>query len=128
VTYLLDTHVLLWALQDDPRLSRRIREILLKGQDRLLWSAASTWELSIKASLGRIRFAKPLSEYLPMKLAAEGIETLHISSDHAARTETLPLHHRDPFDRLLVAQAQLEDATLITSDVRMREYEIEIAW
>lgn len=126
--YLLDTHAFLWGLQDDPRLSPRVRSLLLAGEHALLWSAASTWELAIKCSLGRVRFAAPLAAYLPGKLSAEGIEELPITSDHAARTEALPWHHRDPFDRLLVAQAQAERVPIITADPQIARYEVEVFW
>ncbi|MES1208284.1 MAG: type II toxin-antitoxin system VapC family toxin [Pseudomonadota bacterium] len=125
---MLDTHILLWALKDDARLSRRTRTLLRGETHTLLWSAASTWELAIKASLRRIQFVAPLSTYLPDKLASEGVETLPVTSQHAAATESLPLHHRDPFDRLLIAQAQIEDVPIVTADKAFRRYDVEIVF
>jgi PIN domain nuclease of toxin-antitoxin system len=123
---LLDTHVFLWALKDDPRLSKRVRTILRDDTHELFWSAASTWELAIKASLRRIQFVMPLATYLPQKLAAEGLQPLSVSSEHAAATESLPLHHRDPFDRLLIAQAQIEDLTIVSADKALRRYDVDV--
>jgi PIN domain nuclease of toxin-antitoxin system len=128
VTLLLDTHVLLWALADDPRLSRKARTLLLDDAHTLLWSAASTWELAIKASLKRIHFNSPLAEYLPQKLESEGIGSLPITTHHAAAVESLPRHHHDPFDRLLVAQAVVEGVVLLSADKIMRRYDVEVVW
>ena len=126
--YLLDTHVLLWGLADDPRLSKRVRTLLLDDENTLYFSAASTWELAVKCSLGRLRFSAPLETYLPSKLASEGIEPLSVSTEHAARTERLPWHHRDPFDRLLIAQAQIESLDLVSSDKALRGYDVKLVW
>jgi PIN domain nuclease of toxin-antitoxin system len=128
VSYLLDTHVLLWGLMDDARLSKKARSILLDDDRALYFSAASAWEIAIKASLGRLRFSAPLEQYLPTRLATEGIEPLPISIAHAARTEALPWHHRDPFDRLLVAQAQIEGLDLLSSDRALRQYDVKVVW
>lgn len=125
---LLDTHVLLWALADDPRLSSRARALVLDDAHTLIWSAASTWELAIKAGLGRIRFTRPLAEYLPQTLEAEGIESLSISTSHAAAVEALPRHHADPFDRLLIAQASVEKLALLSADKVLRRYPVEVIW
>ena len=126
--FLLDTHVLLWALADDRRLSKRARAILVDDLHTLLWSAASTWELAIKASLKRIRFASPLVDYLPEKLESEGLVSLPITTAHAAAVELLPRHHQDPFDRLLVAQARAESVALLSADKVMKRYDLEVVW
>jgi PIN domain nuclease of toxin-antitoxin system len=128
VSFLLDTHVLLWGLADDPRLSKKSRAILLDDENVLYFSAASTWEMAIKTSLGRLKFSTTLESYLPTKLASEGIEPLPITTEHAARTETLPWHHRDPFDRLLIAQAQIEGLDIVSSDKALRRYDVKIVW
>jgi PIN domain nuclease of toxin-antitoxin system len=128
VKVLLDTHVLLWALADDPRLSKKARAILLDDAHTLLWSAASTWELAIKVALKRIHFAAPVAEYLPAKLESEGIESLSITTAHASAVESLPLHHHDPFDRLLIAQARIEDVALISADKIIKRYDLEVIW
>jgi PIN domain nuclease of toxin-antitoxin system len=126
--FLLDTHVLLWELADERRLSRRARAIIVDDLHTLLWSAASTWELAIKASLKRIRFASPLVDYLPEKLESEGLVSLPIATAHAAAVELLPRHHQDPFDRLLVAQARAESVALLSADKVMKRYDLEVVW
>lgn len=125
---LLDTHVLLWALRDDPRLSKKARAILLDDAHALFWSAASTWELAIKASLKRIRFASPLVEYLPAKLESEGVEPLSVTTAHAGAVESLPFHHHDPFDRLLIAQARVEGLSLLSADKVVGRYDVDVIW
>jgi PIN domain nuclease of toxin-antitoxin system len=128
VTHLLDTHVLIWWIAEDDRLSARAREVLSDRRNRLLWSAASTWELSIKASLGKVKFPEPVGTFVERRLAQQGIEVLQISHAHAAAVQELPLHHRDPFDRLLVAQARTERVRLLTGDSWVPAYEVDATW
>lgn len=128
MTYLLDTHVLIWWIADDERLSGRAREILSDRGNRLLWSAASTWELAIKASLGKLKLPDPVGAFVDRRLAQHAIDVLQISHSHAAVVEELPFHHRDPFDRLLVAQAKSEQVRLLTGDPWVRAYGLDVAW
>jgi PIN domain nuclease of toxin-antitoxin system len=128
VRFLLDTHVLLWALADDPRLSGKARALIQEDANTLLWSAASTWELAIKAGLKRIHFREPLAAYLPRTLESEGIESLPVTTAHAAAVESLPRHHADPFDRLLIAQTKVEGVALLSADRIMRRYGVEVVW
>ena len=118
---LLDTHVALWALIDSPRLSEKARELILSPRATVWVSAASVWEIAIKHSLGRgdmpISGADALSYFLEA-----GYRILPIEAEHAAAVETLPPHHQDPFDRLLVAQALVEPMRLLTHDVQVLRY------
>lgn len=125
---LLDTHALLWWLEDSPRLSTRARELMARGGNELLWSAASSWELAIKASLGRIRTPAPVGRFVGRVVREEALSVLPIQQSHALRVAELPLHHRDPFDRLLVAQAQLERVPLLSVDEDLARYEVEVLW
>lgn len=125
---LLDTHVLLWWLRGDNRLSPRVRHLLTDGRNDLFWSAASSWELAIKVSLGRIRFPGPLHAYLPQTLREQRLTPLTIEHSHTFAVAELPMHHRDPFDRLLVAQAQIEGLPLITADSKLKAYAVELLW
>lgn len=118
--YLLDTHVLLWWLGDSARLSPRVRDVLADGTQRLVWSAASTWELAIKFKLGKLSLPDPLETMIPRVLAEQGLSSLPVEQSHAARVAGLPFHHRDPFDRLLISQAQLEALTLLSVDSGLR--------
>lgn len=112
---LLDTHVALWALTDDPRLSANARALILEPTHRIAVSAASVWEIAIKHALGRGDM--PISGGTALGwFRASGYDLLPVTAEHAAAVEELPLHHRDPFDRLLVAQAQTEPMRLLTRD------------
>jgi PIN domain nuclease of toxin-antitoxin system len=118
---LLDTHVLLWWLADDPALSKPARA-LIASEPEVFASAASAWEIAIKRALGKLEAPEDL---LPA-LEAEGIRRLPIDFEHAAVAGTLPRHHDDPFDRMLVAQAQREGLTLLTSDDRISQYAVTV--
>ncbi|MDR6635369.1 PIN domain nuclease of toxin-antitoxin system [Phyllobacterium sp. 1468] len=117
--YLIDTHVLLWAVSDDPRLSIQQREILHQGDD-LVVSAVSIWEIAIKRALGKLILNGDIVDVVKSR----NIPFLAIDERHAARTEHLGNHHRDPFDRLLIAQAQVESLTILTSDTIFRRYDV----
>jgi PIN domain nuclease of toxin-antitoxin system len=126
VRLLLDTHVLIWWLGGDERLRRKTRNLLSSPDHELLWSAASTWELAIKIRLGRFRLEEPLQQFVLRVISSQGLTPLPVDHAHAARVADLPQHHRDPFDRLLVAQAMVEGVTLLTADPRLSAYDIEI--
>lgn len=118
---LLDTHLLLWAAAEPKRLSRRARTLIDDLDNQLLFSAASLWEVSIKRGLGREDF-KVDARLLRRGLLDNGYSELPIMSDHVAATENLPLIHKDPFDRILVAQAAVEGITLLTVDTLLSQY------
>jgi PIN domain nuclease of toxin-antitoxin system len=125
VRVLLDTHVLLWWLHDSARLRSETRALLASSGNELLWSAASTWELAIKAGLGRVQFKEPLRDFVVRICAEQSLVPLPIQHAHAARVVDLPLLHRDPFDRLLVAQAAVEGVPFVTADAQLSGYGIE---
>ena len=113
--YLLDTHVLLWVLFSPERIPERVRERLIDPYFEVYFSAASVWEIAIKAQIGRLKLTLDLNAIVE---AAEdsGFEPLAIRTEHATKIIDLPLYHRDPFDRILVAQAIVEKARLLTAD------------
>jgi PIN domain nuclease of toxin-antitoxin system len=115
---LLDTQLFVWAVMDSPRLGREARELMLEA-NRIYVSAVSIWEIAIKARLGKIT-AEP--QQMLLAIADSGFSELAISARHAAGVEKLALHHRDPFDRLLIAQALAEPMPLLTSDPIMEKY------
>jgi PIN domain nuclease of toxin-antitoxin system len=118
---LLDTHVLIWALADPDRLSDATRKLLQRHDDAVLFSAASIWEIAIKAQLRRVSFSvRP--EQIVQSAIDSGFEELPVFAAAAARVETLPSHHRDPFDRLLLAQAMHEPARFLTVDPLLPQY------
>src|ERR1700738_183085 len=105
MTLLLDTHTFLWFCQDDPSLSVRAKSLIEDLGNRMLVSVARCWEIAIKAGLGKLRLGEPSGTYIPNALARTGFALLPISLAHATGVESLPRHHKDPFDRLLAAQA-----------------------
>lgn len=117
---LLDTHVLLWALDTPERLGVEAREVLRDPRHQVVVSAASAWEISVKAALGKLRFDGDLSRVLK----AVGFDALTISVEHALAAGALPAVHRDPFDRMLVAQARTEGLTLVTRDAVFDGYDV----
>lgn len=119
---LLDTHAFLWWLQDDPRLSPPARKAIADRATIVHVSAASVWEAAIKSSLGKLRTDADLSEEIP----ANGFVELAVSAQHAWRAGRLPRHHEDPFDRILVAQAALEELTILTYDPAFRKYGVPL--
>lgn len=121
---LLDTHAALWFLSGDERLGENARQQLTDSGNRVLLSAAVVWEISIKRSSGKLVVP---DEYLPLLLAA-GVHALSVTAAHAAATERLPWHHRDPFDRMLVAQATVEGAAIASRDEHLRAYGVTLVW
>lgn len=129
MTLLLDTQVLLFWLAQPDRLSRRAEGLISDDEARLLWSVASSWELAIKAALGKLRLPEPVGTFVTSRLEANGIELLPIQLRHAHHVADLSHHHRDPFDRMLIAQAALERVPIVTSDHRVfRKYGVEAIW
>jgi PIN domain nuclease of toxin-antitoxin system len=124
VKLLLDTHAALWFLAGDDRLSEPARHHLTDDSNRVLLSAAVVWEIAIKRALGKLVVP---DEYLTLLLTA-GVTPLAVSVEHAAAVEQLPPHHRDPFDRMLVAQAMGEGAALVSGDAVLREYGVPLIW
>jgi PIN domain nuclease of toxin-antitoxin system len=117
---LLDTHVALWWLVDPDVLSERARDVIGDGANRVLLSAASVWEAAIKSDAGKL----DIPESFDVAAEAVGIEELPVCARHARRAAALPPLHRDPFDRMLVAQALEEDLVIVTRDARVRQYEV----
>lgn len=126
--YLLDTHAFLWWIVDDLRLSSRTRAIIQDPSNEIWFSAASAWEIAIKAQLGRISFEDDLVAFIPQQVAANGFKNLPVHCEHALRVSRLPLLHRDPFDRILVAQALTERMPLLTDDQIVASYDVEVVW
>jgi PIN domain nuclease of toxin-antitoxin system len=126
VRVLLDTHVWLWLQSEPERLSEASLEMLIDPANELLLSAASAWEIAVKVLLGKLALPAPPADYVPRRLATSGTTALPVELRHALHVATLPRHHRDPFDRLLVAQAQVEGLPLVTADPQLAAYEVEI--
>lgn len=124
-TWLVDTHALLWFLEDSTRLSATAKETMESGRSTLLVSAASLWEVAIKANLGKLH----APDDLPTIIRDQGFQELPITGEHAWAVRDLPLSsHKDPFDRFLVAQARVERLPVISSDALLDEYDITRHW
>lgn len=119
---LLDTHVLLWWLDNASRLSKTTEEKIKDPDTQVFISAASVWEISIKASIGRLRTPANLIQ----ALESDHLQTLDITIGHALAVADLPRHHNDPFDRMLIAQARLEGLALVTNDQRIAQYDVRV--
>jgi PIN domain nuclease of toxin-antitoxin system len=125
---LLDTHTLLWFLAGDPRLSRRARTTIESRHNVALLSDVSLWEIAIKQSLGKLKLAEPMASRLLAALERNAIEGLAIQRPHLLGVAQLPFHHRDPFDRLLVSTALIENLPLVTDDPSFGKYAARIIW
>lgn len=123
---LLDTHAWLWMILAPKRLGPRARRICEGSGNDLFLSAASSWEISIKHSLGRLPLPSPPEEFVPSRLVRDRILSLPVEHRHALRVSALPHHHRDPFDRLLVAQSQVESLPILTADPLFGGYEVTV--
>ncbi|MBI2886976.1 MAG: type II toxin-antitoxin system VapC family toxin [Chloroflexi bacterium] len=126
--YLLDTHAFLWWIDDDPRVSQRVREILATPEEEVFFSAISAWEIAIKVQLGRLQFRGEPREFVPAQVRVNRFISLPVEVRHALGVSHLPLLHRDPFDRLLIAQAQVENLAILTGDPAIARYDVAIVW
>jgi PIN domain nuclease of toxin-antitoxin system len=119
---LLDTHVLLWWLNDEPILSKKSRAAIAEGKNLVFVSAAVVWEIRIKEALGKLEIPRNFKRVLE----SQPFEMLDITVEHAHAVKDLPAHHQDPFDRMLVAQAKVEGFTLLTHDARLKKYKVSL--
>lgn len=125
-TYLIDTHVWLWMQADPGRLRDETREMAEDMANELLLSAASAWEIAIKYRIGKLPLPEPPTKYVPERMRRSGTTPLHVEPVHALRTSELPDHHNDPFDRLLIAQAQVLRIPIVTVDKQIDAYDVEV--
>ncbi len=126
--YLLDTHALLWWLFDDPKLSSAAREAIARPDNEILTSAASAWEISTKHRIGKLPEAGDIVRQLPAYIRKERFTELDVSFEHALLAGDLPGPHRDPFDRMLIAQAKLLRVPIVTIDSVFRDYGVTVLW
>lgn len=125
---LLDTHAFLWWISDSSRLSKRAYEFIEKPSNTIYLSSVSFWEISIKSTLGSIQFPKKMESFIAEQISINSFEPLSINISHAVNIRDLPQHHKDPFDRMLISQSQIEDMPLITGDKLISKYKIELIW
>ena len=117
---LLDTHLILWWLKDDAQLTKKAKDLISNPEQIIFFSSVSIWEMSIKQASGKLKVPDNIIDILLI----EGFDELSITSQHAAQAGSLPNHHKDPFDRMLIAQAKQEDLTLVTHDSHIQKYDV----
>jgi PIN domain nuclease of toxin-antitoxin system len=126
VKVLLDTHTLLWALTQKSKLSPRIRSLLPSAES--WFSVAGVWEIVTKVQVGKLSLPRPVGPFILSELSSNGVQILPVTMDHVLQLEALPLHHRDPFDRILIAQSLEENLPVVTSDPWFARYPINVIW
>jgi PIN domain nuclease of toxin-antitoxin system len=129
VRLLLDTQCWLWWFAQPERLSEEAIAHIADETNELWFSVASIWEIGIKVGIGKLPLPEPIDSYISSRMVQLGARSLEITAPHALRVAALPLHHRDPFDRILIAQAQIEDMTLVSADAIFGKYsDVSILW
>ena len=126
--YLLDTHTLLWFISEDKKLSDRAHRLILDSNSEIFLSIASLWEIAIKVNIGKLALEQPFEQLFPKELHFHKIRILDITVDSLARLTALPVHHRDPFDRLIIAQALVEGLPIIGVDSAFDAYDVSREW
>jgi PIN domain nuclease of toxin-antitoxin system len=125
---LLDTHTLLWWVTNDSQLSQPVREIITNPENTIYFSVASSWEIIIKYNAGKLPLPEQAPQFIESSLKINRFESLSIELSHILQIHQLPDYHRDPFDRILVAQAQVENLLLLTIDHQIKRYPIQTFW
>lgn len=125
---LLDTHAFLWWIDDAPEISSRAKRLIADPGTEVLLSLASVWEMAIKISLDKLKISSPLERFVPEQLSLNGFRYLDIDFPHISRVSVLPFHHRDPFDRLLIAQSLEEKLPILSADKTFRQYGVKTIW
>lgn len=125
---LLDTHTFLWYIGNDPQLSVNAQALINDANNDIFLSVGSLWEIAIKLSLGKLSLTQPFETFIPQQLGINSISLLSITVDHAVKVSALPFHHRDPFDRLLVAQALVSDMPIVGADAVFDAYGVRRLW
>lgn len=123
---LLDTHVWLWWHLAPDRLAASVRDRIGDEDSDVFFSTVSTWELAVKIAAGKLQLPRPIEVMVPEALVADHMQTLPVHNHHCFELATLPMHHRDPFDRMLVAQARQEKMTLVTADSALGRYDVDL--
>lgn len=128
MTVLMDTHSFIWFAEGNAKLNTRARTIIEDPANDKLLSLASIWEMAIKTSLGKLRLAQPLEQFIPHQLQINGFEMLEIRFEHVVKITQLPFHHHDPFDRLLIAQSLVEQFPVVSADTVFDSYLVQRLW
>jgi PIN domain nuclease of toxin-antitoxin system len=125
---LLDTHCWLWWFAQPERLSEEAIAHIVDESNELWFSVASIWEVGINVTLGKLPLPEPIDHYISSRMVLLGTKSLEVTASHALQATALPLHHQDPFDRMLIAQAQLQDMVLVSANKMFEQYEVSTLW
>ena len=125
---LLDTHAFLWFVGGDERLSGKAKEAIADLENEVFLSVASLWEIAVKINIGKLKLPRSFGELIPEQLLQNEITVLRIELSHMTKYVDLPLHHRDPFDRLIVVQAQVEEMPVVSKDETFGSYDVDLLW
>jgi PIN domain nuclease of toxin-antitoxin system len=125
---LIDTHIFIWYIQNSERLPSSIATYINDGRNDILLSIASVWEMAIKQSTGKLNLGLPYASFIEEQMRLNSMELLPLRLDHLEVVTTMPFHHRDPFDRLLIAQAMLENIVIISADSTFSSYPVQRIW
>jgi len=128
MNYLLDTGPWLWTLTEPERANNQAAKLIANGKEQVYLSAVSAWEISIKWALGKLHLPEPPAVLVSKTMVAQGLRPLTITHAHSLAVSDLPRHHTDPFDRLLIAQAQMEGMTILTADRTFDRYDVKVLW
>lgn len=125
---LLDTQCWLWWFAQPEKLNEQVIEAISEEANEVWFSVASVWEMGIKVAIGKLPLPEPVDRYVSTRMTQLAARSLEITAAHALQAAALPLHHRDPFDRMLIAQAQVEGITLVSADAMLDQYEVSLLW
>ena len=128
MSFLLDTHTFLWIFQAPERLPKKVRKIITDSDNTLFLSTASGWEIGIKYHLGKLKLPQRPDDFVPVNTRDRNILSLEIEMEQALRAASLPAYHKDPFDRMLIAQAQLKKLTVLTGAAQFNRYDVSVFW
>jgi PIN domain nuclease of toxin-antitoxin system len=128
VKLLLDTQCWLWWFSQPEKLNEEAIEQIASEKTEIWFSVASVWEIGIKVAIGKLQLPEPVDDYISSGMSQLGTRSLEITASHALRAASLPLHHRDPFDRMLIAQAQIENMTIMSADSMFNQYQVSLIW
>ena len=125
---LLDTHTFLWWVDDSPRLSNSVKEVIANPENTIFFSVVSAWEIVIKQGIGKLALPEPAEMYIPSRLKSNRFSVLTINLSHILQIASLPSLHKDPFDRLLIAQSQIESFPILSVDQLVSQYPVSVIW
>jgi len=126
MNFLIDTHIFIWWILDNPKLSKNFKKVISNVKNNIYLSSASTWEMVIKSSIGKLTLPEPADVFIKRQLYSNEFYTLNITIEHTFEVLKLPIIHKDPFDRILIAQARCENMSIITDEPLIKQYDVQV--